>query len=92
MKHGEMVGFPIINKHLFGARAPLSTIYSFQMVGGGTGMALGGWLGGSLFDLSGDYSWSLWTSLIVGAVGVPLALSLPRHRPPPTPRAVQVPA
>jgi MFS family permease len=88
---GEMVGFPIINKQLFGARAPLSTIYSFQMVGGGTGMALGGWLGGSLFDLSGDYTWALWTSLVVGALGVPLALSLPRHRPP-APRAVQVPA
>ncbi len=88
---GEMVGFPIINKQLFGARAPLSTIYSFQMVGGGTGMALGGWLGGSLFDFSGDYTLALWTSLVVGAIGVPLALSLPRHRPP-APRVVQVPA
>ncbi len=86
---GEMVGFPIINKQLFGARAPLSTIYSFQMVGGGTGMALGGWLGGSLFDFSGDYTLALWTSLVVGAIGVPLALSLPRHRPP-APRVVQV--
>jgi MFS family permease len=88
---GEMVGFPIINKQIFGSRAPLSTIFSFRMVGGGTGMALGGWLGGSLFDLSGDYTWSLLTSLAVGALGVPLALSLPRHRPP-APRIVQVPA
>ena len=79
---GEMVGFPIINKQLFGSRAPLGSIYSFQMVGAGTGMALGGWLGGSLFDVTGTYSVSLATSLLVGCVGLPLALALPRHRPP----------
>ena len=28
---GEMVGFPIINKQLFGANAPLGSIYSLQM-------------------------------------------------------------
>jgi MFS family permease len=76
---GEMVGFPIINKQLFGARAPLGSIFSFQMVGGGTGMALGGWLGGVLFDVSGAYHWSLLASLVVGCVGLPLALALPRH-------------
>jgi MFS family permease len=88
---GEMVGFPIINKQLFGAKAPLGSIYSFQMVGAGTGMALGGWLGGGLFDLTGDYTWALVTSLVVGCVGVPLALSLPRHRAPPL-QKVLVPA
>jgi MFS family permease len=83
---GEMVGFPIINKQLFGAAAPLGTIYSFQMVGAGTGMALGGWLGGGLFDMSGDYTWSLLTSLVVGCIGLPLALALPRHGRPGPPR------
>jgi MFS family permease len=76
---GEMVGFPIINKQLFGANAPLGSIFSFQMVGGGLGMALGGWLGGSLFDVTGDYTWALLTSLVVGCLGLPLALALPRH-------------
>jgi len=76
---GEMVGFPIINKQLFGANAPLGSIFSFQMVGGGLGMALGGWLGGSLFDATGDYTWALLTSLVVGCLGLPLALALPRH-------------
>jgi predicted MFS family arabinose efflux permease len=76
---GEMVGFPIINKHLFGAKAPLGSIYSFEMVGAGIGMALGGWLGGQLFDVTGDYTWSLLTSLVVGCLGLPLALALPRH-------------
>ena len=79
---GEMVGFPIINKQLFGPKAPLGSIYSFEMVGAGTGMALGGWLGGGLFDMSGAYTWSLAASLIVGLVGLPLALSLPRHKKP----------
>ena len=80
---GEMVGFPIINKQLFGAKAPLGSIYSFQMVGAGTGMALGGWLGGGLFDMTGNYTYALATSLVVGCIGVPLALSLPRHKNPP---------
>jgi len=77
---GEMVGFPIINRQLFGAAAPLGTIYSFQMVGAGTGMALGGWLGGFLFDVSGAYTWSIAAAIITTCLGIPLALALPRHR------------
>ena len=79
---GEMVGFPIINKQLFGAKAPLGSIYSFEMMAAGTGMALGGWLGGFLFDMAGHYTWSLAASLVIGFLGLPLALSLPRHRKP----------
>ncbi len=77
---GEMVGFPIINKQVFGARAPLGSIYAFQMVGAGTGMALGGWLGGGLFDLSGHYTWALAASLAIGLSGLPLALGLPGRK------------
>ena len=80
---GEMVGFPIINRQLFGAAAPLGTIYSFQMVGAGTGMALGGWLGGYLFDLSGAYTWSVAAAILTTCIGIPLALALPRHKRPP---------
>ena len=76
---GEMVGFPIINKQLFGAGAPLASLYSLEMAAAGAGMALGGWLGGGLFDATGSYTWALATSLAVGCIGVPLALSLPRH-------------
>ena len=79
---GEMVGFPIINKQLFGANAPLSSIYSYQMLGASTGMALGGWLGGALFDVHGSYQWALVTSFVVGCIGIPLALALPRHKKP----------
>ena len=91
---GEMVGFPIINRQLFGAAAPLGTIYSFQMVGAGTGMALGGWLGGFLFDVSGAYTWSIAAAILTTCLGIPLALALPRHKRPPAagPQAVVKPA
>jgi hypothetical protein len=57
------------------------------MVGGGLGMALGGWRGGQLFDMTGDYTWALMTSLVLGCVGFPLALALPRRGElPPGPR------
>jgi MFS family permease len=76
---GEMVGFPIINRHIFGPAAPLSSIFSVQMVGGSTGMALGGWLGGVLFDHSGDYTSAILVSAAVSFIALPLALWLPRH-------------
>jgi len=77
---GEMVGFPIINRQLFGATAPLGSIYSLEMLGASTGMALGGWLGGMLFDVFASYHWALMASLLIGMAGLPLALSLPRHQ------------
>ena len=90
---GEMVGFPIINRQMFGAAAPLGTIYSLQMVGAGTGMALGGWLGGFLFDVSGAYTWSIAAAILTTCLGIPLALALPRHKKPPaaSPKAVAKP-
>src|SRR5688572_3545766 len=77
---GEMVGFPIINRQLFGANAPLGSIYAFEMVGASTGMALGGWLGGMLFDATGTYTASIVVAAAIGFVGVPLSLWLPRHK------------
>ena len=77
---GEMVGFPIINRQLFGASAPLSSIYSFEMLGASTGMALGGWLGGVLYDASGAYTWAILASAAIGYLALPLVYYLPRHR------------
>jgi MFS family permease len=77
---GEMVGFPIINRQLFGANAPLGSIYSFQMVGASTGMALGGWLGGMLFDATGTYTSAIVVAAGIGYLAVPLSLWLPRHQ------------
>jgi MFS family permease len=77
---GEMVGFPIINRQLFGANAPLGSIYSFQMVGASIGMALGGWLGGVLFDATGTYTAAIIVASVIGMLAVPLSVWLPRHR------------
>ncbi|MBY0271326.1 MAG: MFS transporter [Burkholderiales bacterium] len=79
---GEMVGFPIINRQMFGPKAPLSSIFSFQMIGGSTGMALGGWLGGALFDHAGNYTAAILVASAIGFLAVPLALWLPRHKHP----------
>ena len=73
----------MLHRQLFGASATLGTIYSFQMVGAGTGMDLGGWLDGFLFDLSGAYTWSIAAAILTTCVGIPLALALPRHKRPP---------
>jgi predicted MFS family arabinose efflux permease len=75
-----MVGFPIINRQMFGPKAPLSSIFSFEMIGGSTGMALGGWIGGALFDHSGNYTSAILVASVIGFLAVPLALWLPRHK------------
>ena len=76
---GEMVGFPIINRQMFGPKAPLSSIFSFEMIGASTGMALGGWIGGVLFDHSGNYNSAILVAAGIGFLALPLALWLPRH-------------
>jgi len=47
-------------------------------------MALGGWLGGFLFDVSGDCTGSIAAAILTTCVGIPLALALPRHQRPPS--------
>lgn len=77
---GEMVGFPIFNRQYYGKDAPLNNIYSYQMAGANLGMALGGWLGGALFDLTGTYTWSILAAVGAGFLGVMAAWVLPSHR------------
>ena len=77
---GEMVGFPIINRQMFGPKAPLGSIFSFEMIGASTGMALGGWIGGVLFDHSGNYTSAILVAAGIGFLALPLALWLPRHK------------
>ena len=50
---GEMSAFPIINRQYYG-NAPTGTVYGWQMLGSGIGMASGSFLGGVLRDLTGD--------------------------------------
>ncbi|MBU2607960.1 MAG: MFS transporter [Chloroflexi bacterium] len=74
---GEMVGFPIFNRQYYGLDAPLNSIYSYQMAGAMLGMAVGGWLGGALFDWTGAYTWSILAAVAAGFLGMIAALLLP---------------
>src|SRR5687767_15444026 len=65
-------------------RPPRSTLFPyttlFRSVGASTGMALGGWLGGMLFDATGTYTAAIIVAAAIGYLGVPLALWLPPHQ------------
>ncbi len=52
---GEMSAFLVINRQYYGM-GPVRTIFGFQSMGSGLGMALGGLLGGVVFDMFGSYN------------------------------------
>ena len=74
---GEMSGFPVINSKYYGRAAPLASIHAWEWSGGLIGMALGGWLGGVLFDLSGDYTWSILLTAAASIATLPFIFLLP---------------
>jgi MFS family permease len=81
---GEMSAFPIINRQYYGD-APTGTIYGWQMLGAGIGMASGAFLGGVLRDLTGDYILPLACSFVLSLMGAMAILVLPsttRHQIP----------
>lgn len=65
---GETGGFPILNRKYFG-HAPMGGAHGFQMLGAGIGMALGGWIGGPIFDIFGSYNWALIASIAASLGG-----------------------
>lgn len=65
---GETGGFPILNRRYYG-HAPTGSPYGVQMLGAGLGMALGGWLGGPIFDMFGSYDIALWISIATSLLG-----------------------
>jgi len=66
---GESGGFPILNRLYYG-HAPQGAPYGFQMLGAGLGMALGGWIGGIIFDITGGYDLALTISVIASFTGM----------------------
>ena len=66
---GETGGFPILNRMYYG-HAPQGSPYGFQMLGAGLGMALGGWIGGVIFDVTGGYGLALVISVVASLVGM----------------------
>lgn len=71
-----MSAFPIINRQYYG-NAPTGTMYGWQMLGAGLGMASGAFLGGVLRDLTGAYTLALLCSLVLSLTGALSILLLP---------------
>src|SRR5262245_64320178 len=65
---GEMSAFPIINRQYYGS-APTGTVYGWQMLGAGIGMASGSLLGWVLRDLTGTYTLALGCSFVLSLMG-----------------------
>lgn len=65
---GESGGFPILNRKYYG-HAPTGSPYGIQMLGAGLGMALGGWVGGPIYDITGSYDLALVVSIVTSLLG-----------------------
>jgi MFS family permease len=65
---GETGGFPILNRKYFG-HAPMGGAHGFQMLGAGIGMAVGGWIGGPVFDIFNSYNAAFWISVLASFGG-----------------------
>ena len=73
---GEGSAFPIINRQYFG-RGPMGRSFGWQQAGAGTGMALGGWIGGGLFAVVGSYDITIVLSVLASVAGAALIMSMP---------------
>lgn len=76
---GEAGGFPILNRTYYG-HAPVGSAFGVQMLGASLGMALGGWLGGPIFDITGSYDIALWLSVAASMAGAVSILALESTR------------
>ena len=74
---GEAGGFPILNRRYYG-QAPIGSAHGVQMLGAGLGMAVGGWIGGVIYDLTGGYGWALVVSVVASLMGAVNILVLER--------------
>ena len=72
---GEGTVIPVINKQYYG-RFPMGTTYGWQLFGAGIGMAIGGFVPGIIFDISGSYSFAIWISSISSLWGALIVLML----------------
>ena len=73
---GEGSAFPIINRQYFG-RGPMGRSFGWQQAGAGTGMAVGGWIGGILYMIFGSYDTAVILSVLASVGGAVVILSMP---------------
>ena len=66
---GEMSAFLVINRQYYGM-GPIRTVYGFQTLGAGIGMAMGGLMGSIIFDYYGSYdlAWGISIATSLGGV------------------------
>lgn len=64
---GEMSAFLVANRQYYGM-GPVRTIFGFQHMGSGLGMAIGGLIGSVVFDQLGSYNLA-WTISIAASLG-----------------------
>ena len=72
---GEMSAFLVINRQYYGM-GPVRTLYGFQHLGSGMGMALGGLIGSVIFDRTGSYDIAWAISIAASLSGVVCILLL----------------
>ena len=72
---GEMTAFLVANRQYYGM-GPVRTVYGFQHLGSGLGMALGGLLGSVIFDRFGSFDLAWAISVGASLTGVVLILLL----------------
>jgi len=72
---GEMTPFPILNRQYYGT-APIGMIYGFQVMVACIGMGIGGFVGGFLYDLMGNYTLAIWVAVLMAFAGAALSYLL----------------
>lgn len=76
---GEMSAFLVINRQYYGM-GPVRTVFGFQSMGAGTGMAIGGLIGSIIFDVFGSYDIAWLVSIAASMGGVVCILLLESTR------------
>ncbi|MBS32872.1 MAG: hypothetical protein CMO68_00495 [Verrucomicrobiales bacterium] len=72
---GEMSAFLVVNRQYYGM-GPVRTVFGFQSMGAGLGMALGGLIGSVIYDVFGSYDLAWVVSLAASLGGVVGILSM----------------
>ena len=65
---GEMSAFLVINRQYYGM-GPVRSVFGFQSLGSGSGMALGGLIGALIFDTFDSYDWAWAVSIAASLAG-----------------------
>tara|TARA_B110000438_G_scaffold160633_1_gene153879 strand:- start:2784 stop:4076 length:1293 start_codon:yes stop_codon:yes gene_type:complete len=72
---GEGTLFPIMNRKYYGF-FPMDTTYGWQILAASFGMALGGFIPGLVFDVTGGYEYAIWISAFFSILGALVILTL----------------